>query len=78
MHARAQPLPGKFDGFKLIFTSCFIFGRPVQVKQRFRDDSIVEDLEQMGIRLAGMPETGEATIDSVSNADVSVCRCYDP
>jgi hypothetical protein len=48
----------------------------VQVKQRFRDDSIVQDLEQMGLRLEGMPEVITPTVDSVNNADVSsLNRC---
>jgi len=40
------------------------------VAQRFRDNSIVQDLEQMGVRLDGMPEAGAPTIAHVSNADV--------
>ena len=41
-----------------------------QVTQRFRDNSMVEDLEQMGVRLDGMPDAGAPTIAHVSNADV--------
>jgi len=41
-----------------------------QVEQRFRDNSIVQDLEQMGLRLDGMPEAAAPTIAHVSNADV--------
>ena len=31
---------------------------------------MVEDLEQMGVRLDGMPDAGAPTIAHVSNADV--------
>jgi len=41
-----------------------------QVTQRFRDNSIVQDLEQMGVRIDGMPEVVASTIAHVSNADV--------
>jgi len=41
-----------------------------QVTQRFRDNSMVQDLEQMGVRLDGMPDAGAPTIAHVSNADV--------
>jgi len=42
------------------------------VAQRFRDTSMVDDIEQIGLRLAGMPETAPPTIAHVSNADVRI------
>jgi len=41
------------------------------VAQRFRDNSIVQDLEQMGVSLDGMPEVIAPTIAHFSGADVS-------
>jgi len=41
-----------------------------QVAQRFRDNSIAQDLEQVGFRLEGMPDASPPTIAHVSNADV--------
>jgi len=41
-----------------------------QVAQRFRDTSYVEGMEQMGVRLTGMPDAAAPTIAHVSNADV--------
>jgi len=55
-----------------VHTSCVFVVSAFQVRQRFRDESIVEDLEQMGLRLTGMPEIAMPTINSVSNANVSV------
>jgi len=49
----------------------------VQVTQRFRDNSIVEDLEQMGVRLDGMPDAAAPTIAHVSNADVRTTALTD-
>ena len=45
--------------------------------QRFRDNSIVQDLEQMGVRLDGMPEAGAPTIAHVSNVDVCIPQNID-
>ena len=47
------------------------------MEQRFRDNAIVQDLEQMGLRVDGMPEAGAPTIAHVSNEDVRHVQCRD-
>lgn len=40
------------------------------IEKRFRDESIVNDLEQMGLHLEGMPTIQTPTISSVSHSEV--------
>ena len=43
----------------------------IQVRFRFRDESLVQDLEQMGLLLEGMPPVGVPTAASVNPENVS-------
>jgi len=46
---------------------CF-FG--VQVRFRFRDVTLVEGLEQMGLEIEGMPDLQQPTADVINNENV--------
>jgi len=41
-----------------------------QIKQRFRDDAMADDLDMSGLRLHGMPDVDTPTIDNIGQSDV--------
>jgi len=41
-----------------------------QIRHRFRDDAMADDLDMSGLRLAGMPDVHSPTISNVDQSNV--------
>ena len=42
-----------------------------QIKHRFRDDAMADDLDMSGLRLDGMPDVRSTTISNIDQSNVS-------
>ena len=49
---------------------CYGGGMVAQIRHRFRDDAMADDLDMSGLRLAGMPDVHSPTLTNMDQSDV--------